>query len=115
MVRKATRPDSYIPLIPEGYAEDLDINTGHRHIVHCINTIRQSLMCASDISVYTWEWDEERQSHVSKVKNPHTCWNFEKLRNWAAVNTEEIYFDAGMRVTNDPLDEDTWEEGYVGE
>jgi hypothetical protein len=102
-------------VIPEGYSEDPSVNTGHRHIALCIDTIRKSLMCASDISVYTWEWDEERQSHVSKVKNSHTCWDFEKLRNWAAVNTEEIYFDAGMRVLNDPLDENTWEDGYLGE
>ena len=52
---------------------------------------------------------------MSKVRNPHTCRNFEKLRDWAAVNTEEIYFDAGMRVMNDPVDEDTWEDGYMGE
>ena len=51
MVRKATRPDYYTPDILEGDTEDRLI--GPRHITHCIDAIRQSLMCASDISVYT--------------------------------------------------------------
>jgi hypothetical protein len=115
MVRKATRPDYYVPMIPEGATEDPVINTGHRHINHCIDTIRQSLMCAADISVYTWEWDEERQTTVNKVKNPHVCRNFDKIKEWATVNTKRIYFDGDHRVMNDPLDPSTWIDGYTGD
>lgn len=113
MIRKVTRPDYYTPVIPEDKTEDPLL--GPRHTSHCIETIRQALMCASDISVYTWEWDEKIQSHRNQVKNPHTCRNFEKLRNWAKVNTKEIYFDGGYRVMNDPLDPSTWIDGYTGD
>lgn len=80
MVRKATRPDYYIAHPAEGQTEDPDIQIEHRHIAHCIDAIRQSLMCASDITPYTWQWSEEFQTHINHVKNPHTGRNFEKLK-----------------------------------
>lgn len=72
-------------------------------------------MCAADTSVYTWEWREDIQLHVNVVKNPHTCRNFDKIREWATVNTIRKYFDGEYRVMNDPLDPSTWVDGYTGE
>jgi hypothetical protein len=114
MIRKATRPDYYIPDIVEGEIEDAQVQTSTRHIAHCIDAIRQSLMCASDVTAYTWQWNEEIQNYENHVKNPHTCRNFDKIRDWATNNTKRIYSDT-MRVMNDPLDPDTWVDGYMGE
>jgi len=108
MVRKATRPDYY-----KGKDDDPDL--GHRHIAHCIDVIRQALMCAVDISVYTWEWHKDIQRNVNMIKNPHVCRNFESIKEWAAVNTIKMYIDGGYRVMNDPLDPETWVDGYDGE
>ena len=114
MVRKATRPDYYIPELKDGEDVDPDVQTGHKHIAHCIDAIRQSIMCASDVTAYTWQWSEEFHGYVNHVKNPHICRNFDVLREWARVNTKRIYFD-NVRVMNDPLDPDTWIDGYMGE
>jgi hypothetical protein len=114
MVRKATRPDYYQPHPAEGETEDPDVQTTHEHIAHCIDAIRQSIMCASDVTAYTWQWTEEL-GYVNHVKNAHTCRNFDAIREWATVNTERIYFDGDVRVMNDPLDPDTWVDGYMGE
>jgi hypothetical protein len=112
MVRKATRPDYYIPHVIEGEEEDRLL--GKKHIAHCIDAIRQSLMCAADITVYTWSWDEELETYKNHVKNPHTCRNFDTLREWARVNTKMSTFDWHYRVPNDPLDPSTWIDGYAG-
>ena len=112
MVRKATRPDYYHPEIKEGQTEDLLL--GRRHVAHCIDAIRQSLMCSSDITAYTWTWDDELGSHKNNVKNPHTCRNFDDLRDWAGINTNQMSFDFEYRVPNDPLDPSTWIDGYRG-
>lgn len=109
MVRKATRPDYY------GVHGDEDTLLGPSHIAHCIDAIRQSLMCASDITPYTWQWDEKLQLHANQVKNPHVCRNFDDLRDWAVANTEQIYPDFFFREMNDPLDPSTWVDGYAGE
>jgi len=113
MIRKATRPDYYMPNVPEGEDEDPDI--GRKHITHCIDTVRQALMCGADISVYTWQWHEELHSHINTVKNPHVCRNFDKIREWATVNTIRMALDPLHRVMNDPLDPSTWNDGYTGE
>jgi hypothetical protein len=115
MIRKATRPDYYKPVIKEGETEDVDL--GHRHIAHCIDAIRQSVMCASDITPYTWQWSEEKKHAVNSVKYPHVCRNFDKVREWATdpKNTIRDYMDGYYREMNDPLDPRTWVDGYRGE
>lgn len=112
MVRKATRPDYYHPDNSNG---EEDVFLGHTHIAHCIDIIRQSLMCASDITVYTWQWREDLGYYANQVKNPHVCRNFDALREWSRVNTERVEFDYYSREPNDPLDPSTWIDGYTGE
>lgn len=113
MIRQAFRPDYYKHEIPEGETEDR--LRGPSHIGHCIEIIRQALMCSSDISVYTWSWSDEDQTYVNEVKSPHTCRNFDKLRDWSVENSEKVYFDWDYREMNDPLDPATWVDGYTGE
>lgn len=112
MVRKATRPDYYKPRIIEGSAEERLLSG--EHIAHCIEIIRQSLMCASDITVYTWKWNDELGLNANQIKNPHVCRNFDVLRDWARVNTNQVPFDYKYRVPNDPLDPSSWIDGYAG-
>ncbi|KDR68097.1 hypothetical protein GALMADRAFT_78990, partial [Galerina marginata CBS 339.88] len=53
------------------------------HVSHCVDTIRQSLMCSADISVNVWQWSAELSAVVGYSTQAHTCRNFEKLRDWA--------------------------------
>lgn len=112
MIRQATRPDYY----DRGDVYDNDNVIGYPHIAHCIDIIRQSLMCASDVSMYTWAWEEEQGGIHIQMGNPHTCRNFDAIREWAANHgLAGDMFDNSIRVMNDPLQPDTWVDGYHGE
>ncbi|KUJ16675.1 uncharacterized protein LY89DRAFT_669143 [Mollisia scopiformis] len=113
MIRQTLRPDYYKPYVPGEDGEDLLF--GHHHIDHCVETIRQALVCASDVTVYTWHWDYEVNAMRNQFATPHTCRNFEKIREWAAIYGGEELFDDTYREMNDPLDPATWVGGYSGE
>jgi hypothetical protein len=50
---------------------------------HCIDSIRQSLMCSSDISTIYWQWSAEKHQVLPRAGTTHTCRNFEKIKAWA--------------------------------
>ncbi|KAL0948084.1 hypothetical protein HGRIS_010706 [Hohenbuehelia grisea] len=56
-----------------------------KHLNHCIDSIRQSLMCQGDTSIVSWYQPEGAQKPQPRFDQPHTCRNFEKLREWAAT------------------------------
>jgi hypothetical protein len=112
MVRKALRPDYYKTSMPgpDGEAELLGVH----HINHCIDAIRQSLMCSADVSTLAWQWSEERNMHMEKGTILHTCRDFNKIRDWAEEHRVKTRFDPTFTEMNDPLDPATWVDGYAG-
>ena len=86
---------------------DMDMNTNGDdllemdHLDHCIDSVRQSLMCSSDISTITWTWDEEDQMSKPQADMIHTCRDFEAIRDWGLKNQAKK-FDVNQRVS-DPL------------
>ncbi|KAF3909936.1 hypothetical protein ABW20_dc0101629 [Dactylellina cionopaga] len=73
----AERPATYKP----------DGLNGIVHLDHCINIIRQSLQCFSDVTPYVFQWSEEAQSVHAYANVVHTCRNFEAVREWALERT----------------------------
>jgi hypothetical protein len=112
MIRKALRPDYYKPYVPGKDGEDLLF--GYHHVTHCIDIIRQAIMCSADVTPYTWTWNETIQLHANRISTPHTCRNFDKIRDWAREHNGDLYFDGAYRELNDPLDPETWVNGYNG-
>ena len=111
MIRKALRPDYYKPQNIGADGEDMLL--GSHHIDHCVDSIRQTLMCNADITPLTWTWDDRRQKHFNRGTVLHTCKRFDKLLDWAGKHAAPAVPDDLVRVMNDPLDPDTWEEGYM--
>ena len=74
MVRQALRPDRYPPVT---------LADGFDHTAHCVNSIRQSIMCSTDVTPNVWSWDERRQRNFPRLDSVHTCRNFEKIKEWA--------------------------------
>lgn len=63
------RPATYSP----------DGLNGIKHLDHCINILRQSLQCFSDVSPYVFQWDEGSQEVKAYANVVHTCRNFEAV------------------------------------
>ncbi|KAI0469740.1 hypothetical protein GGR56DRAFT_668474 [Xylariaceae sp. FL0804] len=67
-----------------------------KHTDHCLDTIRQALMCHADTSLYTREWDEETRVPGAEIspKTPTMCVHWDSLDSWArlkALSREEEY------------------------
>ncbi|KIX09227.1 uncharacterized protein Z518_00306 [Rhinocladiella mackenziei CBS 650.93] len=56
---------------------------GDRHMDHCIESIRESLMCSSDISPRPYGWSEEFGEVLPVNQFLRTCRDFDALRDWA--------------------------------
>jgi len=49
---------------------------------HCIDHIRQFLMCSGDMTLIPTMWSDHIQRNYVESDVPHTCRNFGKLRDW---------------------------------
>ncbi|KAL1696641.1 hypothetical protein GGG16DRAFT_108095 [Schizophyllum commune] len=74
-LRMSLSPERYKPVIRADLLE-------YEHLNHCIDSIRQSLMCSSDISVNVWQWSEHYEFVAGRVNVAHSCRNFDKLKEW---------------------------------
>jgi hypothetical protein len=114
MIRKALSPDYYPHVTPGPDGEDELL--GFHHVNHCVDAIRQSLMCTVDVTPLVWQWSDERQMLVEKATVVHTCRNFNRVRDWAKEYMMMNHgFDVNHREVNDPLDPATWDGDYHGE
>ncbi|PKK42873.1 hypothetical protein CI102_11911, partial [Trichoderma harzianum] len=66
---------------PEYYPPSTHPNT-IIHQEHCIDHIRQMLMCSGDMTLIPTEWTDYLERNYVNSDVPHTCRNFAKLRDW---------------------------------
>ncbi|WYZ45800.1 hypothetical protein EsH8_IX_000025 [Colletotrichum jinshuiense] len=114
MIRQALHPEYYKPHHPGPNPGDEDEILGNDHIDHCVDAIRQSLTCNADISVLTWGWSKEKKKNLEMGTIVHTCRRFDKIQEWAREHAVYHIMDAGHREMNDPLDPETWIDGFTG-
>ncbi|KAJ8064631.1 hypothetical protein OCU04_006957 [Sclerotinia nivalis] len=51
------------------------------HADHCVELLRQAVMCHADTSLMTFEWTSENEKPMLKLDGPkHTCVNWDDLR-----------------------------------
>ncbi|GAB1319328.1 hypothetical protein MFIFM68171_09538 [Madurella fahalii] len=82
-LRRVVHWDYYGPRLanakhPEGYSKE--------HSDHCIDTLRQALMCHANTAIYTAEWTDDPHSPVNKELRSDavtTCVNWDALNGWA--------------------------------
>ncbi|CAJ2510800.1 Uu.00g064250.m01.CDS01 [Anthostomella pinea] len=105
MVREALRPDYYTPPNPE------PIHT--MHIDHCIDYLRQGVMCSVDLTMIPIGWSDTRNRILQNTEVVHTCRDFDKeakagpmlqvfgLRNYPLQfdQMEEMELDVGEYTT----------------
>ncbi|KAG1733895.1 uncharacterized protein EDB91DRAFT_1238504 [Suillus paluster] len=58
---------------PEGFRTHLD---------HCIEMLRQNIMCRGDVAMLTYDWVEGSLDPLPNFNVPHQCRNFEKILDW---------------------------------
>lgn len=60
------------------------------HKDHCIEILRQSLMCRADLNVYIYHWASSFDAPVANLNSRHRCVDWGALNDWVAkhVNKE---------------------------
>jgi hypothetical protein len=68
------------------------------HIDHCIDTIRQYMMCNPDVTATTWVWDADEQKSKAVADVAHTCRNFDDVKAWAIERRMRVPFQRDVHV-----------------
>ena len=94
MIRKALYPEYYVSLAPNGNGTDRnkDHLLGHIHTDHCVDSIRQTLMCGADISSIVWVRDSDNIIRP-EGRVAHSCRNFDRIAEWIGNHEFEGVMD----------------------
>ncbi|KAG1856582.1 hypothetical protein C8R48DRAFT_299137 [Suillus tomentosus] len=77
---------------------------------HCIEMLRQSIMCKADTTMITWYWVQGHDAPQANFNTRHRCRNFEKILDWSfehAVHIDEsklIRFEDTIDLPKPPRD-----------
>ncbi|KAG2349828.1 hypothetical protein BDR05DRAFT_994816 [Suillus weaverae] len=86
MVRQSTWGDHYIVDDPD-FVRSPD---GWRiHLDHCVEILRQVIMCRSDVTMVTYDWVEGLDDPYPNFNVPHQCRDLEKILDW--VEGHRVY------------------------
>lgn len=80
LMRQANYKSHYQPLGGDVAAEKHDL---HGHIDHCIDALRQFVMCQGDVNVFAFRFPFGDGDPWPDYTTPHVCRNYENIRNWA--------------------------------
>lgn len=78
-------PDQFTDLYTKEGQRNYTSNDA-RHYDHCIDTIRESLMCHADVATIYWQWIPSVRVPKPRLEVTHTCRDFEAIREWAKEN-----------------------------
>ncbi|KZS90735.1 hypothetical protein SISNIDRAFT_414902 [Sistotremastrum niveocremeum HHB9708] len=96
-IRQALWPERYgipelIPSLIKGDPVPFD------HVDHCVNILRENIMCNADITPDVWQWDEDKQMSFPRFDTVHTCRNWEAIIDWAKARQMNYVWDMSIHV-----------------
>jgi len=84
MIRKALDPDYYTDWRISTTGNHIpERKNATEHVGHCVDWIRQSIMCHADTSVIVWQWEDWAGKSIVKGDIAHTCRKFPAIQDWA--------------------------------
>ncbi|KAJ7120701.1 hypothetical protein C8R43DRAFT_1034024 [Mycena crocata] len=95
MIRKALDPDYY----PDWNIKN--VQHSREHVSHCVDWIRQSIMCHADTSVIVWQWSPRYNQTTPRARIPHTCRKFEPILEWGRQNALLGDFDDSVYLEDE--------------
>lgn len=61
-----------------------------RHYEHCVDYIRQSLMCNFDTALVTYDWVLDHQNPTPNSNAMHKCVNWDGVQDWLKGRAVEV-------------------------
>ncbi|KAI1335471.1 hypothetical protein F5Y15DRAFT_397435 [Xylariaceae sp. FL0016] len=84
LLRQNVYKDYYAPLGGDTADPTMDLRG---HLDHCIDALRQFVMCQGDVGVFSFKFPFNDGDPWPDYSTPHTCRNFESIRQWAVDHT----------------------------
>ena len=94
-IRKTLHPDYYTEM-------DLKNATILEHTEHCIDILREALMCSPDTTAGIWQWHPSDQRSLATWDIAHTCVKYDEIQKWAMSRALYEYDDT-VWVEGNPM------------
>ncbi|KAI1109342.1 hypothetical protein F5Y14DRAFT_456134 [Nemania sp. NC0429] len=99
------------------YYEELPM--AEMHLDHCIDSIRQTLMCAPNDGLFMYDWSPQLTGPAPRFISRRKCINWSRLTSWAAERRVDLFDTSavvhpiyGPSYPDGP--EETWEKAKHG-
>ncbi|PMD17890.1 hypothetical protein NA56DRAFT_577983, partial [Hyaloscypha hepaticicola] len=79
-VRQSLHPDYY------GELNTKEQNRG-QHLDHCLDALRQFVMCKADVSILTYDWMPQFHRPWPNFEIQHKCANWDHIQDWAEAHS----------------------------
>ena len=63
-------------------SESTSHDHGPEHLMHCVNSLREKLMCHADVAPLSWQWSEAEDGLRVYSDVPHQCRDFSAVLEW---------------------------------
>lgn len=77
------------------------------HVDHCVDQIRQYLMCHADTTPLVWQWSERNKKYLTYMGMKHTCRDWDRFYGWAERHQSQWEYDRSEYVPGSPEWENT--------
>ncbi|KAJ5279203.1 hypothetical protein N7478_004575 [Penicillium angulare] len=74
------------------------------HVEHCLDYVRQAIMCNSDLTPVPLTWYESAQTFGPDFRTTHTCRDFEGLLQWSLMRTSKSLKEKGSGMEHTDID-----------
>ncbi|KAI2637706.1 hypothetical protein GGS26DRAFT_544846 [Hypomontagnella submonticulosa] len=74
------------------------------HLDHCLEVLRQGIMCNADVAINTFFWDAQGEIEANRT-GPRKCTNWDRISEWADERRLTLQSREQFRPTLVPSDE----------
>ncbi|KAJ3552824.1 hypothetical protein NM688_g3948 [Phlebia brevispora] len=101
-IRKALWSEHYVDPVT-GELDGLNSHQLRAHLNHCLDTLRQGIMCAGDVSPIVWHWSDEDQGDIINLDIAHSCRSYDSLVTWAKEHKSQYHFNQTVHRKTKPV------------
>jgi hypothetical protein len=75
-----------------------------KHHEHCVEQLRQTLMCNPDMTAAVLQWDTSQQELHTVTDIQHTCIDYKRIQEWMRARAlSDTEFDKHIHVKGAPV------------
>ncbi|KAI1772537.1 hypothetical protein F4818DRAFT_426281 [Hypoxylon cercidicola] len=70
----------------------IDKDPPEEHLMHCVEMLRNAVMCFGDVSLVTYNWKRGHEGPKASFKSMHSCQKWNRIKEWRSSHnvTEQI-------------------------